>query len=412
MKTYLVGGAVRDKLLGLDVKDRDFVVVGSTPEEMEAKGFKPVGADFPVFLHPQSKEEYALARTERKSGHGYKGFTVYAAPDVTLEDDLKRRDLTINAMAEGEDGSLIDPFGGKEDLDNGKLRHVSEAFCEDPVRILRVARFAARFAKWGFHVAHSTNKLMKQMVANGEVDYLVPERVWAELEGALAADNPSQFFKVLRGCGALAKIFPEIDALYGVPQPEQHHAEIDTGVHTMMVLDQAAALTVDTRVRFAALMHDLGKGVTPEDDWPHHIDHESLGVSLVKQLCERIRVSNEHRDIAIITARYHSDCHQITERRPATIVKILEAMDAFRKPERVKLFVLACEADSRGRKGMEKEDYPQAALFSGAFEAADSVDTGAIAVDAQAAGLGGDAIGNRIHEARVNAVKELMAKQG
>lgn len=409
MKTYLVGGAVRDKLLGLEVKDRDFVVVGATPEEMEAKGFKPVGADFPVFLHPETKEEYALARTERKSGHGYKGFTVYASPDVTLEDDLRRRDLTINAMAEDEDGNLVDPYGGKDDLEQGKLRHVSEAFSEDPVRILRVARFAARYARWGFRVAHSTNKLMKQMVADGEVDYLVPERVWAELEGALAADRPSQFFKVLRGCGALARIFPEIDRLYGVPQPEHHHAEIDTGVHTMMVLDQAAALTNDTRVRFAALMHDLGKGVTPEADWPSHYDHEALGAELVKQLCERIRVPNDYRDLAMLAARYHGDCHRIDELRATTLVKVLEAMDAFRKPERVKLFVLACEADSRGRKGMEQEPYPQGQMFLTVFDAANAVDSGAIAKEAQAAGLSGDAIGNRIHEARVTAVKKVMA---
>lgn len=411
MKSYLVGGAVRDKLLGLEVKDRDFVVVGATPEEMEAQGFRPVGSDFPVFLHPETKEEYALARTERKSGHGYKGFTVYAAPDVTLEDDLRRRDLTINAMAEDENGQIIDPFGGREDLSNGKLRHVSEAFGEDPVRILRIAKFAARYSKWGFHVAHGTNKLMKQMVADGEVDYLVPERVWAELDGALAADQPSQFFRVLRGCGALAKIFPEIDRLYGVPQPEQHHAEVDTGVHTMMVLDQAAALSDDARVRFAALMHDLGKGVTPEENWPHHFDHESLGVELVKQLCERIRVPNEYRDLAILTARYHGECHRIAELKATTLVKVLEAMDAFRKPERVSLFVTACEADSRGRKGMENEPYPQGELFLAVFEAANSVDSGTIAREAQADGLTGEAIGNRIHEARVDAVKELLAKE-
>ncbi|MCG6976695.1 MAG: multifunctional CCA addition/repair protein [Acidiferrobacterales bacterium] len=408
MKTYLVGGAVRDKLLGLEVKDRDFVVVGATPEEMEAQGFKPVGADFPVFLHPQTKEEYALARTERKSGHGYKGFTVYASPDVTLEDDLRRRDLTINAMAEDESGEIIDPFGGSDDLANGKLRHVSEAFSEDPVRILRIAKFAARYAKWGFHVAHSTNKLMKQMVADGEVDYLVPERVWAELEGALAADQPSQFFKVLRGCGALAKIFPEIDQLYGVPQPEQHHAEVDTGVHTMMVLDQAAVLSSDTRVRFAALMHDLGKGVTPEANWPHHYDHEALGVELVKQLCERTRVPNEYRDLAVLTARYHGDCHRVDELKATTLVKVLEAMDAFRRPERVPLFVTACEADSRGRQGMENEPYPQAEKFIAVFEAANGIDSGGIAREAQADGLTGEAIGNRVHEARVKAVKAVL----
>ncbi len=409
METYLVGGAVRDTLLGLDLKDRDYVVVGATPEEMAALGYKPVGADFPVFLHPETKEEYALARTERKSGRGYKGFTVFASPDVTLEQDLQRRDLTINAMAMAESGQLIDPFNGKQDLEQGKLRHVSEAFTEDPVRVLRVARFAARFATSGFHVVHETNHLMKQMVENGEVDFLVPERVWVELQGALAESKPSQFFKVLRGCGALARIFPEIDRLFGVPQPEEHHAEIDTGIHVMMVLDQAARLSSNTRVRFAALMHDLGKGTTPEAGWPHHYGHESLGVELVKQLCERIRVPNDYRDIAALTARYHSDCHQIKERRASSVVQVLERMDAFRKPERVELFVLACEADSRGRQGMEDAPYPQAALFRSYFAVADEVATAAIADAAQADGLSGEAIGNRIHEARVNAVKQAMA---
>ena len=411
METYLVGGAVRDTLLGLDIKDRDYVVVGATPEEMEALGFKPVGSDFPVFLHPETREEYALARTERKSGRGYKGFTVFASPDVTLEQDLQRRDLTINAMAMDSDGQLIDPFNGKQDLDDGKLRHVSPAFTEDPVRVLRVARFTARYARWGFCVAHETNRLMKQMVNNGEVDYLVPERVWAELEGALGESQPAQFFKVLRGCGALARIFPEIDCLFGVPQPQEHHPEVDTGVHVMMVLDQAAKLSGDTRVRFAALVHDLGKGVTPEESWPHHYGHESLGVERVTQLCERIRVPNDYRDIAVLTARFHSDCHQIKERRASTVVKVLEKMDAFRKPERVELFVLACEADSRGRQGMENVAYPQAALFRDYFAAAMAVDTTEIASAAQANGLRGEAIGDRVHEARVAAVKQVMAQR-
>jgi len=386
METYLVGGAVRDTLLGLELKDRDYVVVGATPEEMEALNYKPVGADFPVFLHPDTKEEYALARTERKSGRGYKGFTVFASPDVTLEQDLQRRDLTINAMAMDESGQLIDPFNGKQDLDDGKLRHVSEAFTEDPVRVLRVARFAARFATKGFHVAHETNRLMKRMVENGEVDFLVPERVWVELHGALAESKPSRFFKVLRGCGALARIFPEIDRLFGVPQPEAHHPEVDTGVHVMMVLDQAAKLSSDTRVRFAALMHDLGKGNTPEEDWPHHYGHESLGVELVKQLCERIRVPNDYRDIAVLMARHHTDCHQIKERRASSVVQVLEKMDVFRRPERVELFVLACEADSRGRQGMEDAPYPQAALFRNYFAVANDVAAATIAQAAQADG--------------------------
>jgi tRNA nucleotidyltransferase (CCA-adding enzyme) len=405
MKIYLVGGAVRDKLLGLPVQDRDHVVVGGTPDEMVAQGFKPVGADFPVFLHPVTKEEYALARTERKSGHGYKGFKVYAAPDVTLEDDLKRRDLTINAMAEDEQGKLVDPFGGAEDLRNGVLRHVSPAFAEDPVRILRVARFAARYAKWGFHVAHSTNKLMQQMAESGEVDHLVAERVWTELERALGEDKPSRFFEVLRGCGALARLFPEIDALFGVPQPEKHHPEVDTGVHVMLVLDAAAKLSPDTRVRFAALMHDLGKGNTPKQEWPQHIGHEERGVELVKNFCQRFRVPNEHRDLALIAARFHAHCHKIAELRPATVVDTLESMDAFRRPERVDLFVTACEADFRGRHGSEDKPYPQAGLFRSVFAAARAVDTAAIA----AGGGHGPDIGARIREARIAAVRQVLS---
>jgi tRNA nucleotidyltransferase (CCA-adding enzyme) len=400
-----VGGAVRDKLLGLPVQDRDHVVVGSTPEEMVAKGFKPVGSDFPVFLHPETKEEYALARTERKSGHGYKGFKVYAAPDVTLEDDLRRRDLTINAMAEDEAGNLIDPFGGAEDLRNGVLRHVSPAFAEDPVRILRVARFAARYAKWGFHVAHATNKLMRQMVESGEVDHLVAERVWTELERALGEARPSRFFETLRGCGALARLFPEIDALFGVPQPEKHHPEVDTGVHVMLVLDAAARLSPDTRVRFAALMHDLGKGNTPPAEWPQHIGHEKRGVELVKKFCQRFRVPNEHRDLAVLTARYHAHCHRIAELRPATVVDTLEGMDAFRRPERVDLFITACEADFHGRPGSEDKPYPQAGLFRSAFAAARTVDTSSIA----AAGGHGPDIGARIREARIDAVRQVLS---
>ncbi len=404
MKIYLVGGAVRDKLLGLPVQDRDYVVVGATPDDMVAQGFKPVGADFPVFLHPVTKEEYALARTERKSGHGYKGFTVYAAPDVTLEDDLRRRDLTINAMAEDEQGNLIDPFKGAEDLRNGVLRHVSPAFAEDPVRILRVARFAARYAKWGFHVAHGTSQLMRRMVESGEVDHLVAERVWTELERALGAEKPSCFFGVLRGCGALARLFPEIDALFGVPQPEKHHPEVDTGVHAMLVLDAAADLSADTRVRFAALMHDLGKGMTPKEEWPQHVGHEARGVELIQNFCQRFRVPNEYRELALIAARYHPHCHKIFELRPATVVDMLEAMDAFRRPERVEQFVMACEADSRGRSGLGDKPYPQADLFRRIFTAARSVDTSAIA----AAGGNGPDIGARIREARIAAVRQVL----
>ncbi len=404
MRTYLVGGAVRDKLLGLSVQDRDYVVVGATPQEMIARGFKPVGADFPVFLHPDTKEEYALARTERKRGHGYKGFSVYAAPDVTLEDDLRRRDLTINAMAEDEAGNLIDPYGGAEDLRHGVLRHVSPAFAEDPVRILRVARFAARYAKWGFRVAHETQALMRRMVESGEVDHLVPERVWAELERALGEDRPSRFFTVLRACGALARLFPEIDALFGVPQPQPHHPEVDSGVHAMLVVDAAARLSPDTRVRFAALMHDLGKGDTPAAEWPRHAGHEERGAERVRAFCQRLRVPNEYRDLAVLAARFHGHCHRVGELRAATLVDVFEAMDAFRKPQRVEQFVLACEADYRGRTGYEDRSYPQGEQFRRAFAAARAVDTARVA-----AGASGPLVGSRIREARISAVKQVLS---
>ena len=406
MEIYLVGGAVRDKLLGLEVKDRDYVVVGATPEEMEALGYKPVGADFPVFLHPETHEEYALARTERKSGHGYKGFTVYAAPDVSLEDDLRRRDLTINAMAMSEDGRLIDPFGGERDLREGLLRHVSPAFAEDPLRVLRVARFAARFRKYGFHVAHDTYALMKKIVQAGELDHLVPERVWSELERALAEDAPSEFFRVLRRCGALARLFPEIEDLYGAPQPAAHHPEVDSGIHTMMVLDQCARLTPDTRTRFAALMHDLGKGCTPPGEWPRHSGHEERGVERVQQFCARFKAPNEYRDLAVIAARYHAHCHRIAELRPATVLEVLEGMDAFRKPERVERFLVACEADARGRKGWEDKPYPQAERFRRAFAAARAVDGGALARAQPKAS--GEVLKQRIREARIAAIRQAL----
>ena len=410
MEVYLVGGAVRDKQLGLPVSDRDFVVVGSTPDEMVAQGFKPVGADFPVFLHPKTKEEYALARTERKSGRGYKGFTVYAAPDVTLEDDLRRRDLTINAMAESLDGRLIDPFNGAADLEQKLLRHVSPAFAEDPVRILRVARFAARFAPRGFRVVDETIALMRTMVASGEVDHLVPERVWTELERALGEDRPSRFFEVLRGCGAAAKLFPELDALHGVPQPPQHHPEIDTGVHVMLVVDMAARLSADTRVRFAALMHDIGKGTTPKDELPRHAGHEARGAAMIEKFCERLRAPNEYRDLAMPVARHHLLCHRLFELRPSTVLDLLESLDAFRRPERVEMFVLACEADARGRTGLEDNPYPQREQLLRAFDAARGVDSAAIAAAASSAEKTGEAIGERIREARIQAVRDAMAK--
>ena len=404
MKIYLVGGAVRDKLLGLPVQDRDYVVVGGTPEAMVAQGFKSVGADFPVFLHPETKEEYALARTERKSGHGYKGFKVYSAPDVTLEDDLRRRDLTINAIAEDDQGRIIDPFGGAEDLRRGVLRHVSPAFSEDPLRILRVARFAARFAGRGFRVAPETNELMRKIIKSGEVDHLVAERVWVELERALGEDRPSRFIEALRDCGALAHLFPEIDALFGVPQPAQYHPEVDTGVHAMLVLEAAARLSTDTRVRFAALMHDLGKGATPKDEWPRHKGHETRGVELIKKFCQRFRVPNEYRNLALIAAQYHPHCHRIAELRPATVVDTLEAIDAFRRPARVEMFIYACEADFRGRSGLENRPYPQADLFRRVFSAARAVNSAAIA----AAGGNGPDIAARLRDARIAAVRQVL----
>lgn len=406
MQIYLVGGAVRDKLLGLPVKERDWVVVGATPEEMVRLGYRPVGKDFPVFLHPETHEEYALARTERKTAPGYKGFVVHADPDVTLEEDLKRRDLTINAIAEAADGALIDPFHGRDDLDQGLLRHVSPAFVEDPVRILRVARFAARFAKWGFKVAHGTHALMKRMVENGEVDHLVPERVWAETLKALNEDRPGRYFEVLHACGALAAVFPELEKLFGVPQPAHHHPEIDTGVHCLMVLDQAARLTPDPRIRFAALVHDLGKGETPADILPHHHGHEKRSVALVEALCKRLRVPNDFRDLAVKVARYHSHCHHAFELRADTLLRTLSDLDVFRRPERLEDFLLACEADIRGRSGCEDRDYPQADLFRQAFAAARAVDAKALAAE----GLKGQALGERLQALRTEAVRQVLAE--
>ena len=398
MEIYLVGGAVRDKLLGLPVKDRDWVVVGATPEDMSARGYKMVGADFPVFLHPQTKEEYALARTERKSGRGYKGFTVYAGPDVTLEQDLARRDLTINAMAEDVSGRLIDPFGGVSDLKHGILRHVSPAFAEDPLRVLRVARFAARF---GYPVAHETQALMRALVEAGEMEALVAERVWSELERALGEKQPVRFFEVLRECGALQRLLPELDALFGVPQPPEHHPEIDTGVHTLLVLAQATRLSPDAHVRFAALLHDLGKGTTPPSEWPKHRGHEERSVDLVRAACRRLRTPNEYRDLALLVARYHLHCFRAAELRDATLLETLEALDAFRRPERVEGFALACEADFRGRTGYEDRPFPQGAVFRRAFAAAQAVDTAAIA-----AGQSGPQVGEAIRLARINAIRQ------
>jgi tRNA nucleotidyltransferase (CCA-adding enzyme) len=397
MKTYIVGGAVRDRLLGLPVIDRDFVVVGATPDEMLALGFQPVGKDFPVFLHPQTHEEYALARTERKSGHGYKGFRVYAAPEVTLEEDLLRRDLTINAMAEDETGALIDPYGGQRDLAAKTFRHVSAAFAEDPVRILRVARFAARFTD--FAVAPETLALMRQMVDNGEVDALVPERVWQEVARGLMDAQPSRMFQVLRDCGALARLFPEIDRLFGVPQPPEHHPEIDTGVHAMLVVDWAARQGFSLPVRFAALTHDLGKGVTPPGLWPRHHGHEARGIDLVRMLSERIRVPADCRDLAIAVARDHGTVHRALELRPGTLVELLERLDAFRRPERFEEFLQACECDFRGRPGYPDKPFPEPDYLRQALQAAQAIDAAEVARNADPA-----RIREAIFQARAAAV--------
>jgi tRNA nucleotidyltransferase (CCA-adding enzyme) len=400
MKVYRVGGAVRDALLGLPVQDTDWVVVGATPEDMAARGFQPVGKDFPVFLHPVTHEEYALARTERKTARGYKGFAVYAAPDVTLEQDLLRRDFTVNAMALDEHGTLIDPCGGQADLRAGVLRHVSEAFAEDPVRILRAARFVARF---GFTIAPQTLALMRSMVDNGEVDALVPERVWQELARGLLEQHPSRFFTTLRECGALRKILPELDALFGVPQPAQYHPEIDCGVHSMLVLDAAAHDGAVLEVRFAALMHDLGKGRTPPDILPRHIGHEARSVDLLKGVCERLRVPGDCRDLGLLVARYHGDIHRAQQLRADTIVRLLHDCDAWRRPQRFAQVLQACAADARGRSGHEHDAYPQADYLLRALQAAQAVDAGAIAQRGEPA-----TIAERVRLARVAAVEQVI----
>lgn len=404
MKVFQVGGAVRDALLGLPVKDTDHVVVGATPEQMEKLGYRPVGKDFPVFLHPKTNEEYALARTERKTAKGYKGFQVFASPDVTLEEDLARRDLTINAIARDESGALIDPYNGQGDIQRKTLRHVSEAFAEDPVRILRAARFAARFAQ--FSVAPETMQLMKHMVDDGEVDALVAERVWQELAKGLMEDKPSRMFEVLRECGALKRILPELDRLWGVPQPPQHHPEVDTGVHVMMVVDYAASQGYSLPVRFAALTHDLGKGTTPADVLPRHIGHEERSVNLLKEVCKRLRVPNDCKELAHIVAKFHGKVHAVFEMRPSTVVQFLQDTDAIRQPQRFKEFLLACESDSRGRTGYENKPFPQADLLIKVLEAAMSVDAGAIAGKFSEP----EKIKAAVFEARVEAVKGLLGK--
>ena len=412
MQVYAVGGAIRDELLGKPSQDRDYVVVGATPAEMEAAGYRPVGKDFPVFLHPRTQEEYALARTERKTAMGYKGFAFYCEPDVTLEDDLVRRDLTINAMARAVDadgnltGPVIDPHGGQRDLSARLFRHVSDAFAEDPVRILRLARFAARFHD--FSVAAETMRLMREMVAAGEVDALVPERVWQELARGLMEARPSRMFEVLRDCGALARLLPELERLWGVPQRADFHPEVDTGVHVMMVIDCAAALDAPLPVRFAALVHDLGKGTTPEDVLPRHIGHELRSVKLLEQVCARLRVPNECRDLALVVAREHGNIHRSLEFGAAAVVRLLERCDALRKPARFAQALQACEADKRGRKGFEHSEYPQAARLLAAREAAASVDAGAIA---RACADNVAQIKDRVHAARVAAVAQRLGVQ-
>ena len=407
MQAYVVGGAVRDELLGLPVQDRDWVVVGATPEQMLAQGFRPVGKDFPVFLHPDTQEEYALARTERKTAPGYHGFVFHTSPDVKLEDDLVRRDLTINAMARAEDGSIVDPYGGRQDLQDRIFRHVSEAFAEDPVRILRLARFAARFP--AFRVAEATNTMMRKMVEDGEVDALVPERVWQELSRGLMEQKPSRMFDVLRDCGALSRILPELDALWGVPQPPLYHPEVDTGVHMMLVIDYAAQQGLDLPVRFAVLMHDLGKGRTPEEEWPKHHGHEGMGPRLIKELSGRLRVPTDCRDLAVMTAREHGNVSRALELRPNTIVTLFERCDAFRKPERFAQMLLASECDARGRghetHEMRYRDYPQRAYLLEALAAARGVNAGEIAgryVENK------EKIPEAIHAARVSAVKAAL----
>ena len=417
MKTYLVGGAIRDALLGLGGSDRDWVVVGATPDQMSALGYLPVGRDFPVFLHPETREEYALARTERKSGLGYRGFVVQASPEVTLAEDLARRDLTINAIAlpaervdahaDLQAAELIDPFDGQRDLRDKRLRHVTEAFREDPVRILRVARFAARFAD--FEVVPETLALMRGMVEAGEVDALVPERVWQELSRGLMEATPSRMFELLRACGALAVLLPEVDRLWGVPQPVAHHPEVDTGVHLMMVLDMAARLRTALPVRFACLVHDLGKGTTPADVLPRHIGHEQRSAQLLRAVCERWRVPVEIRELADVVAREHGNIHRSGELGAQALMRLLERCDAIRKPGRFEQVLAACECDSRGRLGLQDRPYPQRQRLMAALAAALSVATEPIAHAAQAAGASGPKIGEAITKARTAAVAAALA---
>jgi len=401
LAVYRVGGVVRDRMLGRPASDADYVVVGADPREMRRRGFRPVGRDFPVFLHPETGEEYALARTERKAGRGYHGFVFHAGPEVSLEQDLARRDLTINAMAEDAGGRLIDPHGGRRDLEAGVLRHVSPAFAEDPVRILRLARFHARFPD--FTVADETRALCRQMVADGEVDHLVAERVWQELSRALMESRPARCFELLRGTGALAVILPELDRLFGVPQPGEHHPEIDTGVHTLLVIDQAARLDAPLAARFAALLHDLGKGLTPASEWPRHVGHEKAGLGPIGEVCDRLKVGSECRQMALLVGEHHLVAHRALELRASTVVRLLERLDAFRRPERLEPFLLACEADCRGRAGREAVAYPQGDFLRRAHGAAATVEAAGFVER----GLAGPAIAEAVHAERIRRVAAL-----
>ncbi|MFV8819701.1 multifunctional CCA addition/repair protein [Haliea sp. E17] len=405
METYLVGGAVRDALLGYPVYERDWVVVGSTPQEMLDAGFRQVGRDFPVFLHPDTGEEYALARTERKQGHGHQGFTVHCAPHVTLEQDLLRRDLTVNALAQAADGTIIDPYGGQRDLAEKRLRHVSDAFVEDPLRVLRTARFAARYAHLGFAVAGETLALMSELTAQGELAHLSSERVWRELERALGEQNPDVFISVLKECGALAALLPEVDALFGVPQTPAYHPEIDTGLHTLMCLQQAVLLEAPTAVRFAVLLHDLGKALTPADELPRHIAHEQRGIKPVKRVCERLKAPNQFRSLALAVCEYHLHCHRALELRGTTLLKLFSGTGALRQAENFEDFLLACEADARGRSGLEQRTYPQADYLRGALAAATQV----TAAPFTAQGLQGKAIGQAMEKERIRVLEQYRA---
>lgn len=402
MQTYLVGGAVRDKLLGLETKDRDWVVVGAAPQEMLDLGYQQVGQDFPVFLDPESHDEYALARTERKTGPGYKGFAINSSPEVTLEEDLLRRDLTINAIAMDENGSLIDPFGGQFDIEDRVLRHVSGAFVEDPLRVLRVARFAARFAHLGFRVANETRDLMRSICHSGELDHLVPERIWKELELALTSQTPSVFIEVLRECYALAAILPEVNNLFGVPQPEKYHPEIDTGLHILLCLEQARKLSDDSVVLYATLVHDVGKGLTDPDQWPSHVGHEAAGLSLLNQIESRLRVPKEHAQLSRLVCEHHTKLHRVKEMKPATVLKLLESLDAFRRPERLDKFLLACEADARGRTGLETRDYPQNVYLKTLLLSASAIDSRAVLAASRAEPKAA------IYEARLSSITKTI----